>query len=279
MAIDQHAVAALLAGTGPVTVQGARVDSSNAVRFLSRDVYLRYPAPKGVDAVTAALVQTVFGQVAAGHLDLKALVPALASQIGDRRVLAWSSRADEETVLEGTSLGGSIPQAPGPFAMAVVNNGGGNKLDAYLKVKTAYDPGSCVQNVRIGDVVVTLDNTAPRRGLPAYVIDRSDLRDRGLRNTVPGSNRVLLDLYGPVAGQAPVVTLDGAEQQPIVGQDRGHSVWRIAVPIAPGQRRTVRAVVVQPVGLGGPDPAPSVLVQPMALPATATVAPAPACGS
>ena len=142
-AIDQHAVAALLAGTGPVTVAGSTVDSRNAVRFLSRDVYARYPAPSGVDAVTAQLVQEVFARVAAGRFDLRALVTALAGQIGDRRLLVWSARPDEQSVLEGLSIGGAVPQSPGPFAMAVVNNGGGNKLDAYLKVHTTYDPGGC----------------------------------------------------------------------------------------------------------------------------------------
>jgi hypothetical protein len=277
-ALDQHAVAALLAGTGPVTVSGATVDSRNAVTFLSRDVYLRYPAPTGVDAVTAELVQKVFARVAAGHVDLRKLVPALAGPVGQRRVLIWSARPDEQSTLEGLSVGGAIPQAPGPFVAAVVNNGGGNKLDAYLKVHTAYQPGRCVDNVRIGALDVTLDNTAPRIGLPPYVVSRGDLANKGLRNPDPGSNRILLDLYGPVGGDAPVVTLDGAEQHPVAGTDREHAVWRVVVPIAPGQRRTVHAVVVQPVGTGGRDPAPQVLVQPMVLPATASIGAAPSCG-
>jgi hypothetical protein len=161
--------------------------------------------------------------------------------------------------------------------MAVVNNAGGNKLDAYLKVHTDYRPGTCVQDVRVGSLTVTLDNTAPDRGLPAYVIDRADLRFWHIRNRQPGSNRIAVDLYGPVGAQAPAVTLDGVPAPVISGTDRGHAVWRVDLPISPGQTRTLQAVVVQPLGLGGQDSAPQVLVQPMAIPATATVVPGDDC--
>jgi len=55
-------------------------------------------------------------------------------------------------------------------------------------------------------------------------------------------------------------------------------VWRVTVPILPGQKRVVRAVVVQPLDAAGPDGPPQVLLQPMAIPATETVSPASACG-
>ncbi len=64
--------------------------------------------------------------------------------------------------------------------MAVVNNGGGNKLDAYLSVNTRYDPGTCTQDVRVGHIAVTLHNGAPTHGLPAYVSPRSDLIEQHL---------------------------------------------------------------------------------------------------
>ena len=75
---------------------------------------------------------------------------------------------------------------------------------------------------------------------------------------------------------APLVTVDGARQTPVVGTDRGHSVSRVVVPILPGQQRVVRAVVVEPVDIAGLDAAPQVLAQPMA-PATTSLGEAPAC--
>jgi hypothetical protein len=276
-AVDQYTVAALLAGTGPVQLGPDRVDSHNAVAYLTRGVYRRYPDYHDVDRVTAQLVEQTFGRAAAGKLDLRSLVKAVAEQAGQRRLLLWSADPDEQLELESLPVGGALPAASGPFAMAVVNNGGGNKLDAYLKVATVYDPGVCVQGSRIGSLAVTLTNTAPKRGLTRYQSVRSDLLDSGVRRYVRGSNRILLDLYGPVGASAPVVTVSGVQQVPITGTDRGHSVWRVVVPILPGQRRDVRAVIVQPVDPAGLDAAAQLFTQPMAIPATAKLRPTPAC--
>jgi hypothetical protein len=101
---------------------------------------------------------------------------------------------------------------------------------------------------------------------------RSDLLEDGVRRWVRGSNRVLVDLYGPVGSRAPLITLDGRQLTPVVsGTDRGHSVWRVEVPFLPQQERKLNAVIVQPVDDGARDVAPQVLLQPMAIPQTASV--------
>jgi hypothetical protein len=283
--LDQGVVAAMLASTGPVTVRGQTVDSSNAVRFLSRDVYDRYRDYRDVDRVTAELVQVVFSRFAAGQVDLGALVGAMASPVHERRLQLWAADPQEQRLLETLTVSGTIPDSPGPFAMAVINNGGGNKLDAYLKVHTDYQPGSCAQQVRVGHITVHLDNTAPTSGLPSYVDVRSDVKEVGLRSLgltrTPkrGSNRLLLDVYGPVGGQAALVTVDGSATPVVTGTDRGHTVWRVVVPIDPGQQRVVDVVVTQPLGIGPEPLRPTALVQPMVNPATVSVGGLPPCQS
>jgi hypothetical protein len=206
------------------------------------------------------------------------MVKAVAEQSGNRRILVWSADAGEQQELETLSVGGALPATPGPFAMAVVNNGGGNKLDAYLKVHVGYDPGQCIQRTRFGALAVQLTNTAPSKGLAEYQTERNDLRDDGITRFVPGSNRIVLDLYGPVGARAPLITLDGSAITPMTtGTDRGHSVWRVVVPILPGQQRTIQAVVIQPISDG--DGQPHVQLQPMAIPQTATMRPVEPCGS
>ena len=275
--LDQYAVAALLAGTGPVQLGPDRVSSETAVNYLSRAVYQRYPDYHDVDRVTEDLVKQTFGRVAGGQLDLKNLVKGVSDQAGQRRVLVWSADPNEELTLKGLSVGGALPTNPGPFAMAVVNNGGGNKMDGYLKVHTDYQPGKCTTGSRIGSMTVTLADIARPAALTGYQSVRTDLLNKGVKKWVVGSNRILLDLYGPIGAQAPLVTVDGVTQQPVVGTDNGHAVWRIILPILPGQQRVVRAVVVQPVDLQNGDAPPQVMVQPMAIPATATLGPAPDC--
>jgi Protein of unknown function (DUF4012) len=277
--VDQYVVSALLAGTGPVTVRGVTVNQGNAVDFLSKDIYRRWPNPHDVDAVNTELVHAVFGRITAGRFDLGSLVHGLQGPVQQRRVLIWSPDDDVQRGLTELPVSGTVPGDPGAFAMAVVNNGGGNKLDAYLKVHTEYEPGVCSQGIRVGRIVVTLTNTAPRSGLPDYVSVRSDLRQKGLTGEIThdGSNRVILDLYGPVASSAALTTLDGRAVAPIVGRDSNHPVWRVVVPIAAGQRRTVGVVMSNPAVEGDSGTRPVVLTQPMVLPATASTRPLSEC--
>jgi hypothetical protein len=202
----------------------------------------------------------------------------MAEPVRERRLLVWSSRPEEQARIEKLTIGGAIPDKPGPFAMAVINNGGGNKLDAYLQVKTRYTPGTCAQGVRVGHIVVTLDSRVPNIPLPEYVTPRSDLSDQGLPNRIIGSNRILLDVYGPVGAQSPLTTLDGQPVPVIAGVDRNHTVWRAAFPINPGQQRVVDVVVNEPQTLAVPQTRPTLLLQPMAIPATISAAPISPCG-
>lgn len=279
--VDQNVVAALLAATGPVKVRGVRVDSANAVNFLSRGVYSRWTDPQDVDEVTTELVQAVFGRFAAGRFSMPTLIGALREPVHERRVLLWAADDEIQDQLEALSVSGTIPSDLGPFAMAVVNNGGGNKMDAYLQVDTAYVPGTCVNNARVGQISVTLDNTAPTDGdgLPSYVNVRTDLLQRGFTGaeTHDGSNRIVLDIYGPVGSSAVLTQLDGKTVVPVTGLDTNHPVWRLSVPIAAGQSRTVNVVMSTPVVEDDAGQIPVVLNQPMVKSATSSAAPLKAC--
>ena len=270
--MDEYVVAALLAGTGPVTVDGVTLTSANAAQMLSRGVYAKISDPRRIDAITAGLVQQVFGRISTGQFSLAPIVAAVTDRVAQRRLTIWAADPGVESKLAALSVGGALPDAPGPFAMAVVNNGGGNKLDAYLKVNTAYDPGSCEQNVRLGHITVTLANTAPTSGLPAYVSARSDLLQEHKSNPTVGSNRLIVDVYGPVGATSPLADLDGEAVATTTGLDRNHPVWRVMLDINPGQTRTLDVLVTAPEtgGAATASPPPQVLAQPMAIPAKAT---------
>lgn len=277
--VDQYVVAALLAATGPVTVQGVSVDEHNAVDFLSRGVYQRWKNPNDVDAVTTELVQAVFARFTVGQFKLPALITAMREPLRQRRLLLWAAKQDEQNELQRLSVSGTIPSDPGPFAMAVVNNGGGNKLDAYLKVHTDYEPGICANDTRVGRIGVTLTNTAPAKGLPDYVSVRSDLLEHGVTGALlhDGSNRIILDVYGPVGSTAALTTVDGQAVAPVVGLDNNHTVWRVTVPIEAGQRRSVSVVMYTAAVEGDAGTSPVVLMQPMVKPATASSKPLTSC--
>ncbi|GAB6904096.1 hypothetical protein JCM9957A_71900 [Kineosporia succinea] len=279
--VDQNVVAALLAATGPVEVRGVTVDSSNAANFLSKGVYARWQDPQVVDTVTTELVQATFGKFSRGEFSLPTLIKSLREPVRERRLLLWANDDEVQAQLEQLSISGTIPGDPGPFAMTVVNNGGGNKMDAYLQVDTRYDPGTCTNSARVGQISVTLDNTAPKdgEGLPSYVNVRSDLIQRGLTGKVTrdGSNRIILDIYGPVGSSAVLTQLDGETVVPVTGLDNNHPVWRVSVPIAAGQERTVNVVMSTPVVEDDAGQIPVVLNQPMVKPATSSAEPLTEC--
>ena len=271
-AIDQYAVAGLLAGTGPVKIGRDVITSQNAVSYLSSRVYQRHPDYHDVDIITGQLVAQTFARVASGKVDLPSMVKAIAEQSGNRHILAWSADADEQRELETLSVGGALPATPGPFAMAVINNGGGNKLDAYLKVHIGYDPGRCIQGTRIGALAVKLTNTAPAKELTYYQSVRADLLDDGVNALDEGQQP---HPARPLRSAA----LEGAAHHarrrragPDVERHRPRPLglaYRRADP--PGQQREVRAVILQPVDDGEGDGQPQVMLQPMAIPQTATV--------
>lgn len=279
--VDQNVVAGLLAATGPVRVRGVSVDSANAVDFLSKGVYSRWSDPQDVDEVTTELVEAVFGRFAAGRFSLPTLIASLREPVRERRLLLWAGDQEVQSQLEQLSVSGAIPSDLGPFAMAVVNNGGGNKMDAYLQVDTTYVPGTCVNNARVGQISVTLDNTAPTDGdgLPSYVNVRTDLLQRGFTGAEvhDGSNRIVLDIYGPVGSSAVLTQLDGSTVVPVTGLDHNHPVWRLSVPIAAGQSRTVNVVMSTPVVEDDAGQIPVVLSQPMVQPASSRAEPMKAC--
>jgi hypothetical protein len=271
VAIDQNVFAALLAGTGPVEADGLTLTPKNAAQYLAQDIYVKHPASTDVDLAVGRLVEGMFGRLAKGDLAVGPLVTAMREPVAQRRVLLWSRRQAEQQLIERTAFSGAIPDRPGPFVMPVINNGGGNKLDAYLETSVDYDPGECADGVRLGTVDVTLTNIAPDAGLPEYVVGDYRASNLKMRDPVAGQNRVLLDLYGPVGASAPVILLDGEDVTPLMtGIDRNHPVWRVAVPLPPGTSRTLEYTIVQD---ATPQDAPTatVLTQPMVRPVAVTV--------
>jgi hypothetical protein len=138
--------------------------------------------------------------------------------------------------------------------------------------------------VRVGRISVDLHNTAPRRGLPDYVTVRSDIveaqrRGREVARAAVGSNRVLLDVYGPVASQAALVAVDGKPAAPVRGTDAGHTVSRVTVDVAPGAKRRVEVVLVAPAVAGDSGTRPEVQAQPMVHQPTISTEPLAPCAA
>ena len=110
IAVDPVALSYLLTTTGPVSLpSGDVLTSENTVPLLLDEVYRRYSDPKQQDAFFQSATSAVFGALAAGDLEPRALVEALDRSGRERRLLVWSADSQEQAVLDGSTLQGGLP--------------------------------------------------------------------------------------------------------------------------------------------------------------------------
>src|SRR3954453_7509402 len=101
------------------------------------------------------------------------------------------------------------------------------------------------------DVVVTirLKNTAPGKGLPAYVTTRLD-DARG--SAKPGDNRSLLDYFAMPGARLQSVTVNGKAGVASVRTYYGLVVFRMDLELPRGTTRTITLHRDEPAGSGAP---------------------------
>src|SRR3954468_13766197 len=229
VATDPVALSYLLKVTGPFTMaDGTVVSSDTVVRLSESDAYSRFRSTPARKRFFVKLGRETADHVlhgAGGHGT--ALLDALEHAAGERRLLVWSAHPDEETQLAPTSLGGLLPRGPAPFTALVVNNGAGSKLDYYLDRTVTYRPGECSGGRRSTTVTVTLHNAAPTRGLPPYVVVRSD---HPIWPPPPGTNRELATVYTTEGTRLVHATLDGEDvtDRMLTAREQGHPLFSLA---------------------------------------------------
>jgi hypothetical protein len=260
IALDATVVAAIMAGTGPLTSDGVTVSSQDAADFFNRRVYELYPDSAEKDAVVVDLMQQMLDRLSSGAVDLPAMVRALAPAVGQGRLLAWSSRQDDQELLEGWPVGGVVPDAaqPGPWMSASFNNSAGNKLDAFVGAKIDYRAATCGRG--LSSATITLTNDAPPAGSP-YAFSRAYF-DQG----PPGTTRLWTAVYGPVGARFRSASIDGVRQYVHEGRERGHPVWLYNLTVPQGGTTTLTVSFTEPPS----DNLPTVSPQPMAVPVVTT---------
>src|SRR4051794_916528 len=234
IATDPVALSYLLKVTGPLKLSdGTVVSSANLVQIAESRAYARFrdtPARKRFFVQLGRETAHHVLHGAGGHGT--ALLEALDRSAGERRLLVWSAHPAEEAQLAPTTLGGLLPRGPAPFSALVVNNGAGSKLDYYLDRSVIYQPGDCSGGQRSTTVTVTLHNQAPTRGLPPYVVVRSD---HPIWPPPPGTNRELATVYTTEGTRLVHATLDGEDvtDRMLTAREQGHPMFSVDVEIPP----------------------------------------------
>jgi hypothetical protein len=236
ISIDPVALSYLLEATGPITLAtGDVLRSEDAVDLLLHDVYLRYTNPDVQDAVFASVADAVFSKVSSGDVDPVALVSALGRAAEERRILIWSSRADEQATLAGTTFEGSLPTTNDESTVfgVFLNDSTGAKMDYFLSLATTQGMAMCRDDGRPDyRTEVTLTSSAPADAgsLPLTITGG------GVYGVAPGDVKTRVAVYGP-PGTVPLrVLIDDQETQfqpEVVG---GRAVAQVEVTLAPGQQ-------------------------------------------
>ena len=270
VAVDPTIVAALLAGTGPITVSGTELTSSTVADYITRQVYVDHPNDADKDATLLDILRQTVLAVTSGSGSVQPIGTALLESLPDGHLKAWSPDAAEQEWLEGSVVGGAVSREPGPHIALGLNNGAGNKIDVFITSAAEYLAGACPSFARQNSkLTVAMTNAAPE-GLPAYVSDRFDFPDAPV-----AGDRVLLDVYAPVGALLSDATLDGKSVPIGSGTDRGRPVWRFEIDV---DRLATRVLVLRFAEDTVPGATPTISAPPMANRMDARAGYDPTCG-
>lgn len=252
--IDAHVVAALLAGTGPITAANETVSAETAERFFNADVYAKYPDTAQKDDVVVALMNALLDRVTTGEFDAGAAFSRLVPLMSQNRISVWSQDEAIQSRLEEFAVGAAVPTEPGPWVATALNNSAGNKLDAFVASDVAYRANTC--GTGSSTVTVTLTNNAPT---PAQNEAFSNGYYPASEN---GDTRMWTAVYGPVGAQFQAATIDGERQYVNQGEERGHPVWRWNVDIPRGASAELTVRFREPVSAQAPLVSPQAMAVP-----------------
>jgi len=237
VAVDPIAMSYVLAGTGPVTVDGTQVTAKNAVSELLNKSYLRLTAGQQ-DTFFADTAAKLFTTVTDGVGNTGQTVREIVRASNERRILVWSAHPTERAKLDTMSVAATLkddatlqPTLGVYFADTV-----GAKLDYYLHAKTDVTGEQCKGfGTQTLTAKVTLRSTVPPNpsSLPYSILGYSQ-KDR------PGVIRINLSFYLPTGGALVSSSLNKVDLGNDIRTHKGHSVATVAVAVKPGETSTAK---------------------------------------
>ncbi|GAA2064573.1 DUF4012 domain-containing protein [Williamsia deligens] len=259
LATDPIALSYLLKATGPIRLDdGEQITGDTVVPITLSTSYQRFggdnPARKAyLQEIAAKAISTV--TTARGNTG--GVLEALGRAVHERRLMIYSTRPDEQALLEKSGLAHEVVQTSAPYAEVSIGNLAGNKIDYYLKRSITYSAPACTGSTRETTVTVKMTNTVKDLSLPAYVIGGLGNPDKRI---VPGTNYANVTLNGTNGSVLKSVTVDGQPTIYSSGTELGHLHATAQVRVKPGATGTVVFTLVEPTSAAGD---PVVPVQPL----------------
>ncbi|WP_110182320.1 DUF4012 domain-containing protein [Nocardioides solisilvae] len=208
LSLDTVALAYLLEGTGPVSAAGVTIDSDNAVDELLHQTYRELEDPAAQDARFQAVSTAVFEAVTGEPQSPMDLAAGFGRAGREGRFLVHSFRSQEQQELAGTAVAGELPSndEATPYVDVTLDDATGSKMSYYLRHGVKVRAESCTGDVQRLAGSMRLGSTISAdevEDLPVYI------SGGGTYGTEPGSQLVVVRLYGPVGGEISDVKFDG----------------------------------------------------------------------
>lgn len=241
LATDPVALSYLLGATGPVAVPGGPdLGADNAVPVLLSHVYAGQLSRPQQDAYFRTVARATFEALTGRPIAVRPMLAQLARAAGERRLLAWSARPEEERLLAGTVLEGALPQdrPDAPTVGVFLNDGGAGKMSYYLRPAVQLGDSGCKLAGRaLLSLRLTLSSVAPTTGLSPYVLNSA-------ATVRPDAIRTYVSVFSPTDGSVVRARVDGIASPFKSGSDGRRAVGVFPVDLAPGTSRRLEVTLL-----------------------------------
>ena len=211
IAIDPVAMSYLLDGTGPVKVGDVTLTRSNAVEALLSKPYIE-EGPEAQNAFFEKASKAVFDAATGSLASPTAFAEGLNQAAGEGRLLISSFDEQVSVELAGTGVEGAMARDDGktPHVDVSFDDLTGSKMSYYLRYNAAVDAMSCKDGVQeLAGTVSMQQVIAPSEAAKLPV----SVTGGGEYGTDPGSQYVMVRLYGPYGGSIDKIRLNGRSLQ------------------------------------------------------------------
>jgi UDP-N-acetylmuramyl pentapeptide phosphotransferase/UDP-N-acetylglucosamine-1-phosphate transferase len=232
LAVDPAGLAALLQLTGPVNVQGTRVNSHNVVDVTLRDAYQEFAKTPARADFLGDVAHAAIDKATTGSLGTPAVLGRVLGRAAHQgHISLWLAKPEEQRVARVLGISAGVPSTSGDSLVVSNTNAGGNKLDYYLQRKVDYSvtvtPTADLRDAFTkGTVTVGLTNDVPPSGIAQIAAGPFE---GATDQFVYGQNHSFLSVYTPL-------TFTGARQndQPVglePSQELGRNVYSSYVDV------------------------------------------------
>lgn len=224
---------------GPLTYEGLTLDSTNTADFLAKGIYERYPEVAKKNAAVAGIMRQLASKLALGKMHFSQFIRALQSNPTGDKLFAWSPNPTVERSLVADHSAGYVDAQKGNRVWVSINNGGGNKLDAYTHLSGRYTVTLHQGTKSSSEASLYIDvlNSSPTAGLPPYVNGRLDLPKGATYQS--GSNVDLVSVYLPIGAELTGFFVDGQSYSVHDAIDRGRELLGFRLVLNPNESQEI----------------------------------------